>query len=261
MSVYSAKIADNAEPGTCLDKQEAGWQSKPTELRVRDCNDKHWGEVLAYVQVSKVPAPYPGDAQANALAAFQCGEKLAQQGLLRDEYTVEQIVAPGQYWNTGKDSKNKYENYAACIVRRTDGQEISEGSKVKENMPTEPKVVPMSLFSTDIAANAPIGTCIETDQGAASAAGQVPVVRCEARHWGQVFGYPVIYKPGEKWPGDNAVLARAKKACSKLIPSLAGYTTAVGWPDRTWWKDPKQAIYTYCVVHRADNASFEGRVG
>jgi hypothetical protein len=80
MSLYSDKIADNAKPGTCLDKQPDDWLAKPTEVPIRDCDDPHSAEVLAYVQLSKVPWPYPGDAQANALATFQCGEKLAQQG-------------------------------------------------------------------------------------------------------------------------------------------------------------------------------------
>jgi hypothetical protein len=49
-------------------------------------------------------------------------------------------------------------------------------------------------------------------------------------------------------------------AVATNAPSLAGYTTAVGWPDKSWWNDPKRAIYTYCLVHRIDDTGIKGRL-
>ncbi|GAB2657054.1 hypothetical protein [Kribbella swartbergensis] len=262
VSVFSARIADNPKPGTCLGQQKDDWRSRPTALRLGDCDEPHWGEVLAYAPLTKVPAEYPGDVQASALGTFRCGEELVQQGLSPDEYDTAAIFARAEYWNTGKDAGNKYENYAACIVRRRDGAEIPAGQKVKEDAPSDPKAVAMDLYGGNVAVSAPVGTCIQAKGSIGTAAiGKVPVVRCEVKHWAQVFGYPTIFEPGEKWPGDDAVLAKAKKACSKVVPNLPGYTTAVGWPDRSWWTDPSREIYTYCLVHRVDGKPFEGRLG
>jgi hypothetical protein len=260
MSMFSTRIADNAKPGTCLEKQ-SDWRAEAKALRVQDCDSPHWAEVLAYVRITAVPGAYPGEDQAGALAEFQCGEALGQQGLSSTEYVSEALVASGDHWNTGKDA-NTYENYASCIVHRKDGQDITAGQKVKDNVPAKPAVVSMNLFSTGKWSNAPVGLCIKEKASIGTGVtGLVPVVRCTEKHWAQVFGYPEIFKPGEKWPGDDAVYAKAKKACSKVVPSLPGYATAVGWPDREWWNDPKRAIFTYCLVHRANDETFEGRLG
>jgi hypothetical protein len=256
-SLYSVKIADNAKVGSCLARQ-TDWATKPGEVRLADCDDEHWAEVVAYVPITGVPAPYPGADQASALARFQCEEARERQDLPAGEYVTEFVVAPADEWNDGKNL-TLYENYAPCIVRRADGESISAGQKVNEDVAPAAVVVTMNLFSTAVAANAPIGMCIQQEHRTGS--GEVPVVRCEARHWAQVFGYPVIFQPGEKWPGDNAVYAKAKKTCAKLVPRLPGYTTTVGWPDRTWWDDPTRAIYTYCLVHRADDQLTAGKLG
>lgn len=256
-SLYSAKIADNAPVGTCLAKQ-TDWAAKPGEVRLADCDDNHWAEVLAYVPITGVPALYPGADQANALARFQCEEARERQEMPANTFVTEFVVAPAEHWNDGKN-QTSYENYASCIVRRADGESISAGQEVNKDVAAAATVVRMNVFSTDVAANAPIGLCIQ--QEGRTGNDEVPVVRCESRHWAQVFGYPVIFKPGEKWPGDDAVYAKAKKACAKLIPRLPGYTTRVGWPDRSWWNDPKRAVYTYCLVHRADNQLTVGKIG
>lgn len=261
VSVYQSKVADNAEPGPCLDKQADDWLAKATELKGRDCDKPHWGEVLGYVQLTKVPAAYPGNDQAAALATFQCGEMLIQQGLKAADYDISEVYAGAQYWNTGKDD-NEYENYASCVLHRKDGQEIPAGQKVKPEAPATPKAVAMDLYADKIANNAPVGTCLQTSAGVdAKTVPKVAVVRCSVKHWAQVFGYPVLYKAGGKWPGDAAVYAKARKSCSNNIPSLPGYTTRVGWPGKDWWKDPKQTIYAFCLVHRVDDKQFTGGLG
>lgn len=256
VNVYNEKIADNAPAGTCLDKQADDWLSDPTKLRPRDCDKPHWGEVLSYIRLAKVPAPYPGDAQATALANFLCGEALVQQHLNPSEYDVTAIHAPAQYWNTGK-SQSKYENYASCVIHRHDGVEIGSAGVARPDLPNVPKPVAMDLFATNIAQNAPVGACVRNPIGS-RLTGKVAIVRCTEWHWAQIFGYPTLYRAGQPWPGDNAVIAQAGKACARGIPSLPGFATWAGPPDSTWWKDPKQVKYAFCLVHRADNKPFKG---
>jgi hypothetical protein len=39
---------------------------------------------------------------------------------------------------------------------------------------------------------------------------------------------------------------------------VSGFTAWAGSPDQTWWKDPKQTKYAYCLVHRIDGKPFKG---
>ncbi|WP_432888976.1 septum formation family protein [Kribbella sp. CA-245084] len=256
VNVYHDKIAGNPPAGTCLGKQADDWLSEPTKLRGSDCDKPHWGEVLAYVSITKAPAPYPGAAQTTALANFLCGEALVQHELSETEYVVNAINASAQFWNTGKNS-SKYENYAACVMHRHDGANIPAIDAPRPNKPTGPKPVSMSLFTTNIAQNAPVGTCVRDAIGD-RLTDTVKIVRCSEWHWAQIVGYPTIYKPGQPWPGDNAVIAAAQKACARQIPSLRGFTSWAGSPDSSWWKDPKQTKYAYCLVYRADDKPFKG---
>lgn len=260
-NVYAAKIADNAKPGTCLADQSDDWRNDATSLRERHCGKAHWGEVLGYVPVGPAPGPYPGRDQSIALATFGCGELLAQQELSPAEYKAEVLVAPQEHWNTGTDKGNQYENYASCILRRTDNTDIEGGRKIRAGVPATPKPVEMDVYGASVAGNAPIGSCLQRKGSIGTGRNaKVPVVRCSEWHWAEVFGYPVVFKAGSAWPGDQAVFAAAKKACSKVVPSLPGFTTTVGWPDFSWWNNPKQSIYTYCLVHRVDGKQFKGRL-
>ncbi|HEY0472687.1 MAG TPA: hypothetical protein VGD34_13505 [Kribbella sp.] len=257
--VFSEKIADNAPVGTCL-ATEAAWRKGRTEVPTRNCAEPHWAEVLGYPAVSAAPGAYPGADQAEALTSFACLESLAQQGLSASTYLAEHTVAAAKDWNEGG---KKYENYAVCIVRRLDGKDIPGGRITKPDQPKTPRVVQMPVFSNAIWTNAPVGTCVQTKQGLeGSKDGTVPVLRCEATHWAEIYGYPVLYQPGSRWPGANAVYAAASAACSKLLGKQrlpAGFTYRVGWPAQNWWKDPKQTIYANCLIHRVDNKPFKAR--
>ncbi|HET6742528.1 MAG TPA: septum formation family protein [Kribbella sp.] len=256
VNVFNEKIVDNAPVGTCLGKQDSDWLNKPTALNKGDCDEPHWGEVVAYVPIAKVPSPYPGDAQANALAYFRCGEALTQQHLTNAGYTVNAIYAGAKDWNNGKNN-TAYENYAACVVHRTDGIVLTAGGVTKPDAPKKPAAVPMALFARNISQNAPIGTCVQ-NRPDGQLTGTVAIVSCSEWHWAQIFGYPTIYAAGTRWPGDEAVIAQAQKVCKQGIPRLPGFTTWSGSPDHSWWSDPKQVKYAYCLVHRADDKPFKG---
>lgn len=261
VNAWAAKISDNAKAGTCLDEQDGDWRADPSALRSIDCAKPHWAEILGYVRLGPVPGPYPGADQATALATFNCGEQLARQGLPR-LYQAEEVHAEAKDWNTGKQQGYGYENYAVCLLRSTDDKPISAGRKFKAAVPDVPMPVQMELYGGTIAANAPVGTCIQSQGKIAQGGviGKVPVIRCEAKHWAQVVGYPVIGKPGEKWPGDKVVFDRARQSCAKLIAGKEGFTTSVGFPAKTWWDNPKLTIYTFCAVHRVDGKPWEGRL-
>lgn len=254
VDVFSEKIVDNAPVGTCLGKQDSDWTTKPTALNRGDCDEPHWGEVIAYVPITKVPAAYPGDAQANALAYFHCGEALVQQHLNNSGYSVNAIYAGAQDWNNGKNSTS-YENYAACVIHRTDGIVLTAGGVTKPDAPKKPAAVPMAVFARNIGQNAPIGTCVQNRPGN-RITGNVAIVSCSEWHWAQISGYPTIYAAGKAWPGDTAVVAQAAKACNHGVPR--GFAVWSGSPDHSWWSDPKQVKYAYCLVHRADDKPFKG---
>ncbi|WP_327640567.1 septum formation family protein [Kribbella sp. NBC_00482] len=261
ISISNDKISDNAPAGTCLDAQSNGWQTSPTDLRGADCDSLHWAEILGYVQITKVPAAYPGDVQANALGQFLCGEALVQQRLNESEYDVTAIHAPAQRWNNGKNA-SKYENYAACVVQRHDRLDIGNDRVTRPDEPKAPKPVAMDLDATKVADNAPVGTCVrdrvngQVTDGALT--DKVKIVRCSEWHWGQIFGYPTLYQAGQSFPGDSEVDAASRSACASKIPSLRGFATWVGPPSYPSWEDLKQAKYAVCLVHRADNKPFKG---
>ncbi|TCC27375.1 hypothetical protein [Kribbella speibonae] len=257
ISIANDKISDNAPAGTCLDEQPAGPQ---TGLSGSNCDSPHWGEIIGYVAITKVPATYPGDAQANALGQFLCGEKMVQQRLNDDVYDVTTLHAPAQRWNNGKNA-SKYENYAACVVHRQDGLDLYSGVTPVAEL-SDPKPVAMDLQAEKVADNAPVGTCVRDRINGQVTDGalidQVMIVRCTEWHWGQIFGYPTLYEAGQSFPGDSEVNDLSRRACAARIPSLPGFATWVGPPDYPSWKDLEQVKYAICVVHRADNKPFKG---
>ncbi|WP_410790688.1 septum formation family protein [Kribbella sp. C-35] len=261
INISNDKISDNAAAGTCLDDQPDGWLTSPTDLRGADCDSLHWGEILGYVAITKVPAAYPGDVQANALGQFLCGEALVQQRLNESEYDVTVVHAPAQRWNNGKNA-SKYENYAACVVHRHDGLDIGSDQVTRPDEPKGPKPVAMDLQGAKVADNAPVGTCIrDRIDGQATdgvLANEVKIVRCSEWHWGQIFGYPTLYEAGQSFPGESEVNALTRRACAAGIPSLPGFATWVGPPSYPMWEDDKQVKYAVCLVHRADNKPFKG---
>lgn len=252
LNISNDKISDNAPAGTCLDEQSAG---SLTDLRRSDCDSPHWGEILGYVAITKVPATYPGDIQANALGQFLCGEKMVQQRLNEDVYDVTTLHAPAQRWNNGKNS-SKYENYAACVVHRHDGLDLESGVTPIAEL-KDPRPVAMDLLAPKVADNAPVGTCVR-DRIGVMITDKVKIVRCSEWHWGQIFGYPTLYEAGRTFPGDSEVNAASRKACAAGIPSLPGFATWVGPPSYPSWEDTAHAKYAVCLVHRADNKPFKG---
>ncbi|TDW95465.1 hypothetical protein EV137_2807 [Kribbella pratensis] len=252
LNISSDKISDNAPAGTCLDQTD----SSPTDLRGADCDSPHWGEIIGYVAITKVPATYPGDDQANALGQFLCGEKMVQQRLNADVYDVTTLHAPAQRWNNGKNS-SKYENYAACVVHRHDGLDLESGVTPIAEL-KDPKPVAMDLQAAKVADNAPVGSCVQGRVDGEALAGKVKIVRCSEWHWGQIFGYPTLYEAGQSFPGDSEVNAVSRNACAARIPSLPGFATWVGPPSYPSWEDPNQVKYAVCLVHRADNKPFKG---
>ncbi|HEY0689804.1 MAG TPA: hypothetical protein VGD71_12265, partial [Kribbella sp.] len=87
-ALFSGKISANAPAGTCIESRDS-WQKNQNDAEVVYCGEKHWGEVLAYIQLTSVPGMYPGADQTRAMALFRCGETLAQQGLPASQYMVE----------------------------------------------------------------------------------------------------------------------------------------------------------------------------
>ncbi len=252
IGISNDKISDNAPAGTCVDERPDG---SLTNLRGSDCDSPHWGEIIGYVAITKVPATYPGDIQANALGQFLCGEKMVQQRLNGDVYDVTTLHAPAQRWNNGKNSSN-YENYAACVVHRQDGLDIESGVTPTAEL-KDPKPVAMDLQAPEVADNAPVGTCVQKPLDG-TPIDKVEIVRCSEWHWGQIFGYPTLYEAGESFPGDSEVNAVSRRACASKIPSLPGFATWVEPPAYPSWQDPVHAKYAVCVVHRADNKPFKG---
>lgn len=259
-AMFSDKVSANAPAGTCIENRDS-WQQNQNDVEVVDCAEKHWGEVLAYVPLTSVPGKYPGPDQTSALALFHCGEALAQQGLPATQYVAERAVASEQYWNDG-DRDSDYENYATCVAHRIDDKPITGGQVSSPNRPHAPMAVTMSLHGQSIWGNAPVGTCVQTKQSLALSAAKVPIVRCEATHWAEVLGYPVLYAAGGKWPGDKVVYAAAAAKCKTVFnqrKAPRGYTYRVGWPGKAWWDDPKQVIYAYCLLHQVDDNTFKGK--
>lgn len=260
LNISDDKISGNAPAGTCLDREPDSWQTSPTDLRAADCDSLHWGEILGYVALTKVPAAYPGDDQANALGQFLCGEKMVQQRLNDNVYDVAAVHASAQRWNNGKNS-SKYENYAACVVHRQDGLDIASGLARADGL-TSPKPVAMALGAAKVADNAPVGTCVRDRIGGRVTDGvlddKVAIVRCNEWHRAQIVGYPTLYEAGQSFPGDSEVNAASRSACAARIPSLPGFATWVGPPSYPSWTDTTHAKYAVCLVHRADNKPFKG---
>jgi hypothetical protein len=261
LSISNDKISDNAPAGTCLDEQPGDWLTSPTDLRGHDCDSPHWGEILGYVAITKVPAAYPGDVQAKALGQFLCGEALVQQRLNESMYEVTAVHPPAQRWNNGTNS-SKYENYAACVVHRDGGLDIRGEQVTRPDEPKDPKPVAMELLAPKVADNAPVGTCVRDRINGQVADGvlidKVKIVRCNEWHWGQIFGYPKIFGAGQPFPGDSEVDTASEFACANTVPSLPDFATWWGPPSYPSWKDLEQPKYVVCLVHRADNKPFKG---
>ncbi|GAA4529331.1 septum formation family protein [Amycolatopsis samaneae] len=254
---FAETIAGNAVAGTCIASKD-GWNGDKSRVPVAACDAEHWGEVLGYVKLGAVPSPYPGPDQTPALARFECGFLLAQQGLPAGRYATD-FAYPGQEsWNSGG---HKGENYATCVLHRIDDGALPARQLLNTGPKSSEIAVPMDLYGPAVSGNAPAGTCIESKVDDPTPPRNVPIVRCDRPHWAEILGYPVLYQPGSTWPGDNAVYAAASEACRKVAAERslpAEYRFDVRWPAKAWWDNPKATLYAGCTARRTDDRTFTG---
>ncbi len=257
-AVFAPLIKNNAPIGTCL-QDEKSWQKDKSKVKIVDCGDKHWGEVIAYLKVTKFPAQYPGRDQAEALASFLCGEALAQQGIPADKYTTSHALEDEDGWNT-LGVVGRYENYTTCVAHQKNNKTFDERIGHPDK-PKVPKPVTMKLAELRIRDNAPIGLCLQSAPTEKSS--QAPIVRCEVPHWGELLGYTVMAAAGSEYPGDDAVKSSNNSMCVNLFnqrhPKAPGLRHWSVYPGPGWWEEDTPVKYGYCVMLRTDEKPFKGK--
>lgn len=260
--VSAAEITDNSPVGSCIG-QESDWQLGEREVPVVSCDDPHWGEVVAYVPLvdgeSKyLTAKYPGIDQVVALSRFRCERALAEFRPDDTRVTVKYAAPTEEAWDP---SGPTLDEYTTCVAHRRDNGNMTAADRVSLDAPAIPTSVPMSTFAASIAANAPVGLCVESKTDLATTTANLPIVPCAEAHWAEIVGYPVLYAEGDalaeadKWPGDKAVYARARAACEDRTKGLsADLRLHITYPAQDWWKSPDRPIYAMCAVsYQADN--------
>ncbi|HEX8347275.1 MAG TPA: septum formation family protein, partial [Actinoplanes sp.] len=121
--------------------------------------------------------------------------------------------------------------------------------------------VPVSVFSDQMAQNAPAGTCVATREGWQGDKGRVPSVPCDQEHWGEILGYVVLGAPGSPYPGDEVLQQAAGFECAWLQERHAirsgNYTTESVYPDPRRWNAGGATAdnYATCLVRRVDGHS------
>lgn len=259
MSLFSAETSENAAVGSCVETEE-GWQTDKFHVPIVDCGREHWGEVLAYPALGKAPSPYPGADQVGASARFRCAYAQAELGLSAETYTTSVQLPDSGRWNDGSQWEN-YENYATCVLHRTDGEPLPNHSLTNRS-PVAGASVRMDLYGPTIAESPPVGTCVETAESARENIHDVPIVPCEEEHWAQIIGYPKLYEQDDLWPGDQEVYAKAEQACEELAEDYDLnnlYKITTHWPAKDWWEDDSEPeIHAVCLVHRGGDTTLEG---
>jgi hypothetical protein len=256
-TIYENAVKDNAPVGTCIATQQ-GWDSGKSDVPVVPCDQPHWGEVAGYPAIAPSPSPFPGNDQTAALAQFDCLSLVAGLGLSHDVYTGSYTIPGQDYWNSGG---RPFGNYATCVVRRIDGKQLPGEQIVNPYRKPADVPTPMNMYTTYIASNPPVGTCVQNKPADNASLVDVPIVRCDRPHWAQILGYPVLYQPSAPWPGDDTVYAAADAACRGLVNSLTAsgqYTYHVTWPGKNWWDGAKAPIYAICTDSRSDDKPFTG---
>ncbi|MFC8827703.1 hypothetical protein ACFT9I_20450 [Streptomyces sp. NPDC057137] len=259
--VSAAEITDNSPVGSCIG-QESDWEPGAREVDVVSCDDPHWGEVVAYVPLVDLEsryltAEYPGIDQAVALSRFRCERALA-------EFRPDDTTMTVKYATPGKEdwdpSGPTLDEYTTCVAHRLDNQNMTSSDRVNVDAPAFPTSVPMSTFAGSIAANAPVGSCVESKTDLAVTTTDLPIVPCEEPHWAEIVGYPVLYADDAgKWPGDKAVFARAQTACQTLTGGLTNdLSLHVTYPASDWWTSPDRPIYAMCAVSYLADNTFTG---
>ncbi|MEV5834889.1 hypothetical protein [Nocardia sp. NPDC052112] len=257
VNLFAARVSDNAPIGTCIATRES-WDDDKSAVRVVDCVQPHWGEVLGYPALAPVPAPYPGDDQVGALARFRCRLLIAGQGLDESGYVASNVAAPQQDWNTGG---KQYQNYAACVVHRVDDSTMV--GRTVDPSAAHHASVPMPLYAGSAAQAPPVGSCIESrgdyDGWLSSRIADVAVVGCESPHWGEVLDYPVVASLAAPWPGQDVVLAAVRGSCARIAlpPGFDFWNLA---PAQSWWDPPHRSRLGVCIAARVDGNSTTGSV-
>ncbi|RKT55172.1 hypothetical protein [Saccharothrix australiensis] len=251
--VFSESPSGNAPPGTCV-RTRAGWDGDKARVPSVPCGEEHWGEILAFVPLGDTPSPYPGDEVVQQRARYGCAWHQALNDLSTAVYATRYVHSDQASWNDGGKT---YENYATCVLHRVDDKPLPTRQLVdpRRAQPADFGLV-LDMFNADVSANPPVGSCVQTKQSLDEDAHKVTFGACDRPHWGEVIAYPVLYRPGEAWPGDEAVYAAAGAACRKAAVDRglgAAYQYHVTWPGSGWWTDtPDKPKYAACTVSSAD---------
>ncbi|WP_367127971.1 septum formation family protein [Saccharothrix sp. HUAS TT1] len=259
VDLFSHASSGNAPVGTCV-ATEDGWEGDKRQVPSVPCEEQHWGEVLAYVPVGDNPSTHPGDEVVRQRAGYECAWSQARQDLPFDTYTTRYAYPGEDSWNDGGKSS---ENYATCVVHRVDNAPLAAHNLVDADRErADDLTLTRDLHSIDIGSNPPVGSCVADKGNLDTNAHEVAFARCDRPHWGEVIGYPVLYRPEEQWPGDAAVYAAADAACLRAAVDLgldAAYHYHTTWPGSSWWTDtPDKPKYAACTASRADGTPVQG---
>lgn len=118
-----------------------------------------------------------------------------------------------------------------------------------------PATVP--VFSDQVAANPPPGTCIATRE-LWDGRQATTTDACDQPHWGEVLGYPALAAVPSPYPGEDQVQALGAFECGRLLArrdlSADRYAVTFAVADRAFWNDGagRYENYVTCLAHRRD---------
>ncbi|TVT61213.1 hypothetical protein FNH05_03390 [Amycolatopsis rhizosphaerae] len=256
--LFGTTVADNAPAGSCVvDKIYPSAATSP--VRIVPCDQPHWGEVLDYVSLGAVPSPYPGDDAVQAGATTNCAFSQAKQRLSFDTYRTEALYPDHTEWNTGQ---SRFQNYVTCVVHLADDRflpdrRLTDPARVQDT----DIVLNADLYGPQVATNPPAGTCVQDKANFQADVHNVRIVPCQASHWGQLLGYPMLFPEGTAYPGDDAVRTAADQVCRLQMPQWGyngdafRYYALPPGPERWNGPSPKGGYFTGCVASWADDHS------
>ncbi|MFD9948145.1 septum formation family protein [Nonomuraea sp. NPDC059023] len=252
--LFSEAKAENAAIGTCVEAKD-GWGTGQKEFQKVGCDQSHWGEVLGYVPLGKVPSPYPGEDRIRSAAAFECARLQARQNLSFDTYTTSYLVPDKELWN---DGGGRFENYTPCVLtRRGDGPATGKHVVDPPPKPESAAVVTMDLHPSRRTEAPPVGSCVVDQKAWKADPHKVPIGRCDLPHWAEILGYPILFSHSQAWPGDDKVWRTAKAKCDEL-GTRKKHRMNVNWPGEDWWQDKTLDLYAVCLASREDDKKFTG---
>ena len=122
-----------------------------------------------------------------------------------------------------------------------------------------------TVYAESVADNAPVGTCLVSEDGWNGDLGGIPVSVCDREHWGEVLGYVRLGAVPSPYPGRDQAHALAGFRCRQLLVRQdlpAGkYVVSHTFPEEDVWNDGGKRFENYatCVVHRADGRQLPGK--